>query len=106
MPYLVQKYGKDDSLYPSDLKKRGTVDARLHFDNGILFNHLLACAVSLCNTITIIFGNYFLNCEIYLSNKIKSIYCYLLVLKDLIFVQQDVMLCDLTDRNNVKSFII
>lgn len=35
--YLVEKYAKNDALYPKDLKKRTTVDARLHFDNGFLF---------------------------------------------------------------------
>lgn len=35
--YLVEKYGKDDSFYPKDLKKRGIVDQRLHFDTGVLF---------------------------------------------------------------------
>ncbi|CAH0596447.1 unnamed protein product [Chrysodeixis includens] len=35
--YLVDKYGKDDSLYPKDLKKRAMVDQRLFFDSGILF---------------------------------------------------------------------
>lgn len=38
--YLVQKYGKEDSLYPSDLVKRANVDARLHFDTGYLFARL------------------------------------------------------------------
>lgn len=36
-PYLVSKYGKDDSLYPKDLYARAVVDQRLHFDNGVLF---------------------------------------------------------------------
>ncbi|XP_050679349.1 glutathione S-transferase 1-like [Leptidea sinapis] len=35
--YLVTKYGKDDSLYPTDAKKRAIIDQRLHFDTGILF---------------------------------------------------------------------
>nr|P46430.1 RecName: Full=Glutathione S-transferase 1; AltName: Full=GST class-theta [Manduca sexta]AAA92880.1 glutathione S-transferase [Manduca sexta] len=35
--YLVSKYGADDSLYPTDPKKRAIVDQRLHFDSGILF---------------------------------------------------------------------
>lgn len=37
MPYLVSKYGKDDSLYPKDLKKRAVIDQRLHFDSNVLF---------------------------------------------------------------------
>jgi len=36
MGYLVDKYGKDDSLYPRDLRKRATVNHRLHFECGIL----------------------------------------------------------------------
>ncbi|XP_045517975.1 glutathione S-transferase 1-like [Pieris brassicae] len=35
--YLINKYGKDDSLYPSEPKLRAIVDQRLHFDSGILF---------------------------------------------------------------------
>ncbi|XP_028981996.1 uncharacterized protein LOC107038840 [Diachasma alloeum] len=35
--YLSDKYGKDDSLYPKDLKKRALINQRLHFDSGILF---------------------------------------------------------------------
>ncbi|EEZ99064.1 glutathione S-transferase 1-1 [Tribolium castaneum] len=35
--YLVSKYGKNDSLYPKDLKKRALVDQRLHFNNGVAF---------------------------------------------------------------------
>nr|WET52666.1 glutathione S-transferase [Phaedon brassicae]WET52791.1 glutathione S-transferase [Phaedon brassicae] len=37
MSYLVSQYGKDKSLYPTDLKQRATVDHRLHFDSSILF---------------------------------------------------------------------
>ncbi|KAJ3663891.1 hypothetical protein Zmor_008110 [Zophobas morio] len=38
MPYLVDKYGKeDDPLYPKDLRKRATINQRLHFNNGVLF---------------------------------------------------------------------
>nr|WCC58234.1 glutathione S-transferase [Pharsalia antennata] len=35
--YLVDKYGKDDSLYPKDLQKRAVVNQRMYFDTGILF---------------------------------------------------------------------
>ncbi|KAJ3663884.1 hypothetical protein Zmor_008104 [Zophobas morio] len=38
--YLVDKYGKDDSLYPKDLAKRAVVNQRLHFDSGVIFSWL------------------------------------------------------------------
>ncbi|KAH8297211.1 hypothetical protein KR044_006697, partial [Drosophila immigrans] len=37
MAYLVRKYAKDDSLYPKDYYKRASVDQRLHFDSGVIF---------------------------------------------------------------------
>lgn len=37
MAYLVNKYGKDDALYPKDVVQRAVVDQRLHYDSGILF---------------------------------------------------------------------
>jgi glutathione S-transferase len=37
LQYLVGTYGKDDSLYPKDLKKRAQVDQRLYFDLGSLY---------------------------------------------------------------------
>ncbi|XP_055598184.1 glutathione S-transferase 1-like [Uranotaenia lowii] len=40
--YLVEKYAKDDSLYPKDLVTRARINAMLHFDSGILFARLLA----------------------------------------------------------------
>lgn len=35
--YLVEKYGKDDSLYPKDPQKQALVNQRLYFDMGTLF---------------------------------------------------------------------
>lgn len=43
--YLVEKYGKDDQLYPKDLLQRAQVDQRLHFDGGFLFPRLRFCFV-------------------------------------------------------------
>ncbi|XP_037949756.1 glutathione S-transferase 1-like [Teleopsis dalmanni] len=38
--YLVDKYGKDDSLYPKDLLKRAVVNQRMFFEASILFMSL------------------------------------------------------------------
>lgn len=38
--YIVDKYAKDDSLYPKDLGKRAVVNSRLHLDSGHLFARL------------------------------------------------------------------
>lgn len=35
--YLVSQYGKDDSLYPKDPRKRAIVDQRLYFDASTLY---------------------------------------------------------------------
>ena len=44
--YLVQKYGKDDKLYPSDLLTRTRINAVLHFDSTVLFARLRFMFVS------------------------------------------------------------
>ncbi|SPP80474.1 glutathione S-transferase D4-like isoform X1 [Drosophila guanche] len=36
--YLVEKYGKDDSLYPKDPQKRALVNQRLFFDLATLYD--------------------------------------------------------------------
>ena len=35
--YLVNKYGKDDALYPKDPEVRARVDQRLYFDMGVFY---------------------------------------------------------------------
>lgn len=37
MGYLADQYGKDDSFYPKDPKKRAVVNQRLYFDMGTLY---------------------------------------------------------------------
>lgn len=38
--YLVEKYGKDDSLYPKDPQGRALINQRLYFDMGTLYKAL------------------------------------------------------------------
>ncbi|XP_043279816.1 glutathione S-transferase 1-like isoform X2 [Venturia canescens] len=40
MGYLVDKYAKNDTLYPKDVAQRALVNQRLHFDSGVLFSRL------------------------------------------------------------------
>lgn len=42
MQYLVDKYAKDDSLYPKDLQARALVNARLNFDCGTLWPKIVS----------------------------------------------------------------
>ncbi|XP_055622111.1 glutathione S-transferase 1 isoform X3 [Toxorhynchites rutilus septentrionalis] len=37
MIYLVEKYGKDDKLYPKEPQKRAVVNQRMFFDQGTLY---------------------------------------------------------------------
>lgn len=39
--YLVEKYGKDDSLYPKDLEKRTKVNEKLFYISGTVFPNML-----------------------------------------------------------------
>lgn len=36
--YLVEQYGKDDSLYPKDPQKQALINQRLYFDMGTLYD--------------------------------------------------------------------
>lgn len=49
--YLANNYGKDDSLYPKDPKKRGLVDQRLYFDIGTLYQRFADYFVSTKQTL-------------------------------------------------------
>merc|ERR1711981_889214 len=41
--YLVNKYGKDDKLYPKDAEIRARVDQRLYFDMGVFYKAFGEC---------------------------------------------------------------
>lgn len=42
--YLITKYGgKNSTIYPNNIQERATVDSRLHFDTGVLFQLIKAC---------------------------------------------------------------
>eukprot|EP00092_Neocalanus_flemingeri_P013192 GFUD01014218.1.p1 GENE.GFUD01014218.1~~GFUD01014218.1.p1 ORF type:complete len:222 (-),score=73.11 GFUD01014218.1:129-794(-) len=41
--YLVNKYGKDDKLYPKDAELRARVDQRLYFDMGVFYKAFGDC---------------------------------------------------------------
>lgn len=45
--YLVNAYGKDDKLYPKDVKTRAVVDQRLYFDMGAFYHHFGQCVYPL-----------------------------------------------------------
>ncbi|KAH8391640.1 hypothetical protein KR200_006895 [Drosophila serrata] len=40
--YLVEKYGKDDSLYPKDPKIQAVINQRLYFDHSNMYGSLAA----------------------------------------------------------------
>ncbi len=58
--YLAAKYGKDDKLYPQDLKTRAIVDQRLYFDMGVFykaFGDIVVNVLSLAFNIHSLFKN-------------------------------------------------
>lgn len=46
LAYLVNKYGKDDQIYPKDPQKRAVVDRMLYFDIGTLYKSMVDYFVS------------------------------------------------------------
>lgn len=43
--YLVDKYAKNDDLYPKDVYLRAKCNQRLYFCEGILYNRVLDCSM-------------------------------------------------------------
>ncbi len=43
--YLIDKFAKNDSLYPKDLYERATCNQRLHFTNAILYQRVRNCSM-------------------------------------------------------------
>lgn len=96
--YLIEKYAKDDSLYPKDLYKRARIDQRLHFDSGILYIRLVAIAR----------GIYYTDDTIISADKIKAVleaYDLLEVFfqEDLYLVGNSLTVADLVCIANVSS---
>ena len=44
--YLVNKYGKDDQLYPKDADVRARVDQKLYFDMGVFYKVTSICTLT------------------------------------------------------------
>lgn len=59
LTYLVEKYGKDDSLYPKDPKARAVVNQRLYFDMGTLYQRFAGKAATLNITHHVLYCFYF-----------------------------------------------
>lgn len=51
MAYLVNKYAKNDALYPKDPKQKALVDQMMYFDACSLYYNLIKCYVCIryCN---------------------------------------------------------
>lgn len=47
LQYMAAAYGKDDSLYPTDVRSRALVDQRIQFDLGTLYARMYDCYVSI-----------------------------------------------------------
>lgn len=44
--YLIDKFAKNDSLYPKDLYERSKCNQRLHFTDGILYQRVKNCSMN------------------------------------------------------------
>ena len=58
--YLVNKYGKDDQLYPTEPQKRALVDRMLYFDIGTLYKSMVDYFVSLSTICNLFFYSFLL----------------------------------------------
>ena len=58
--YLVGKYGKDDKLYPKDIRQRALVDQRLYFDMGVFYKAFgdIVVSFALNLTLSVNFGDF------------------------------------------------
>lgn len=74
--YLADKYGKDDQLYPKDLKRRAIVDQRLYFDASNLYVKVRNICVS-----TYLPRQFF-----YLLNKIVYHSCLKMCISEICYV--------------------
>ena len=68
--YLVNKYGKDDKLYPKDPDTRAMVDQMLYFDMGVLYKAYGEVMVRKPNSLFI--QSAMINCLVFIKVK-----CYI-----------------------------
>ena len=69
MVYLVEKYGKDDALYPKDVETKAIINQYFYFDMGPLYSQFAEIYVS-----RIEYKQNFTSATILLFNKILCIY--------------------------------
>ncbi|KAG8256024.1 hypothetical protein J6590_078406 [Homalodisca vitripennis] len=79
--YLVSKYGKDDSLYPRDLRKRAIVDQRLHYSNDVVYVLEISLVIQHCfcsrPIMTYLVSKYGKDDSLYPQRSARSIMTYL-----------------------------
>lgn len=75
MTYLVNKYAKNDSLYPKDPKQKALIDQMMYFDAGSLYFNVIKCYVCIHLSIAISLTNILMNIFFTFHNHWLSYIC-------------------------------